>query len=305
MATERRYGGAGCSVAGPPVDIFAEPAKQLTLELQVDVDTRAREELEQLEAKLSVALDGRGARVKINAMPPQHVGLGSKTALLLATATATLHVAEVATSRSELSHLSGRGGTSGAGINLFFEGGFVVDGGHFNSSDQKFGPSSEAAPGNIPPVLAHHPIPEGWRFHLIQAAEQGASGSAERDLFRRTTPLPRDEILETLAALHHAVLPGFALADLDLVSVGLRKTHSTGFKRRELDIQPQRVRDLYLQISSLPATAVGLSSVGPLLFAITDSEKSRERVNNLIEEAEADLIGCVGPVNSGYTLQPR
>ena len=95
------------------------------------------------------------------------------------------------------------------------------------------------------------------------------------------------------------------MADLDLVSVGLRKTHSTGFKRRELDIQPQLVRDLYLQISSLPATAVGLSSVGPLLFAITDSEKSRERVNNLIEDSEADLIGCVGPVNSGYTLQPQ
>jgi len=302
-ATQCRYGGSGCSVEGRPVEVFAEPARDVSVELATSLEARTQDDLVALQARIAAALGDRGARIVVEQAPPEHVGLGSKTALLLAVACAAMHVGRGATGRTDLQRLSGRGGTSGAGINLFFDGGFVVDGGQPYANDAEWTPSSDGPPAVIPPVLARHEIPKSWRFHLIQVNGHGPSGVAEREFFRTMTPIPRVEVLESLAALHHGVLPGFAAGNLGLVARGLRTAHGVGFKRRELERQTARVQNLYGNIASDPTIAVGLSSVGPLIFAITDADDAGDRVVQLAHRTGAKMLKCVRPINHGYLLR--
>ena len=100
----------------------------------------------------------------------QHVGFGSKTALLMAIGIGCNEAAGSPLTEEELVVLSGRGGTSGVGVNTTFVGGFVVDGGRSKKKGTQFRPSSVEAPRGCPPVLVRLRIPSEWRVHLFFAA---------------------------------------------------------------------------------------------------------------------------------------
>src|SRR6187397_3143910 len=63
----------------------------------------------------------------------EHVGLGTKTAVILGALQAAAIASGYKVSRAELQLLSGRGGASGVGIHAFFIGGLVIDAGHWQS----------------------------------------------------------------------------------------------------------------------------------------------------------------------------
>lgn len=172
--------------------------------------------------------------------------------------------------------ISGRGGASGVGVNLFFEGGVVWDGGHARTQGEALMPSSAQYPNTMPPLLARWEFPTEWRVALMLPPGLLANGEYERVFFQRNTPIPRVEALETLAIVCHGVIPAFVTRDLCALRLALRDLHEVGFKRRELLGQGGGPKSLLRQLQINYDMPIGMSSMGPLVYSILPASSQAE-----------------------------
>jgi beta-ribofuranosylaminobenzene 5'-phosphate synthase len=302
--TRRRHGGAGFTLGGPCLEVTAEAGGPLEVRGLERYDERARQEVDHALDAFQRTAGPLGARLTLTQALPQHVGLGSKTALLLTVLRAASEVAERPPEPADLPLLTGRGGTSGIGVNSFFSGGFLTDGGHPAAPALPFGPSSAGRPDRVPPPLCRLAVPAGWRFTLLLPRCARLSDDAERRVFSRHTPLPETEVLRAIATLYHGIVPAVATDDLALLEAALADFHGLGFKARELAVQPAPVRHLYAAVRRV-ARPVGLSSMGPLLYVITAAGESdvRATVERLALEHDCDLLGTHEPRNAGFDVR--
>jgi beta-ribofuranosylaminobenzene 5'-phosphate synthase len=301
-ATGRRYGGGGFSIDGNSTEVSAILTRADEVEGFDLIDDDARRDVDRvLSAFRSSRADLPPIRVSIRRVPPQHVGFGSKTALLLAVLSAANLETAAGLTQVQLQRLSGRGGTSGVGINLFFEGGFVCDLGHRNRDDRSFQPSSFSNTAEIPPIACRLNFPEIWRVSLILPPGKRLAGASEGSFFRESTPLARNEVLEAIAAMYHGVLPAVITADPELLGLALGKLHKTGFKRLELEAQSEEVKQTYYRLSVIKGVAIGLSSLGPLLYAVTHADDSEAigSVEDWCMENDARFLGTFRGRNLG------
>jgi beta-ribofuranosylaminobenzene 5'-phosphate synthase len=67
------------------------------------------------------------------------------------------------------------------------------------------------------------------------------------------------------------MLPGIAGRDLDLFAASVNRIQELGFKRVEVSLQEQAIRDLCSAMRTAGAACAGLSSFGPVVYAITDT----------------------------------
>ncbi|MDD1653450.1 MAG: chorismate pyruvate-lyase family protein [Methanomicrobiales archaeon] len=218
---------------------------------------------------------GAPAAFTIREGVPRHVGLGSGTqmALSVGRALATLHGREVAV--RDLARMAGRGGTSGIGAAAFEHGGFLVDGGHSfgpGRDKQDFRPSSASSGIPPAPVVARHPFPEDWKVILaVPRTTAGASGALEREIFRTHCPVNEGEVQAVCREILMRMLPGIAERDLDIFGASVNRIQDLGFKRVEVSLQGQAIRDLLSAMRGAGAACAGLSSFGPAVYAITDT----------------------------------
>jgi len=304
-ATPRRYGGSGFSIDGNVIDVSATLATRCQIDGLELLDELARDQVEQVIAAFRCVRPNSPAfQICIRNVPAQHVGFGTKTTLLLALLVAANDATGAGLKTAELQHLSGRGGTSGVGINLFFTGGFLCDLGHPNRSDAPFVPSSASQPAEVPPIACRFNIPNGWRFLLILPPGRRLAGAEEKLFFRRATPISRIDVLEAVAAMYHGVVPAILAANIDQLRSSLNVIHSIGFKRRELDEQSEAVRQIYHRLSAIRSLAVGLSSLGPLLYAVADDKdlQATETVKAICRHEGATFLGAFAGRNSGYEI---
>jgi len=114
---------------------------------------------------------------------PPHIGLGSKTSLVMALGWALSRLVPVRWDERELATFLGRGGTSGVGVHAFSEGGFIWDAGRkFPMMKQEYGPSSEGlAPAPNKVICADL---KGFKIVHFRFALQGASGLREIGFFK-------------------------------------------------------------------------------------------------------------------------
>ena len=305
-ATHRRHGGAGFTLAGPALEVAAEESDHLLVEGLSRLDERARREVRRALAELQETTGPLRTRIAVEQTMPPHVGLGSKTALLLA----VLQAASLAGGRRldapALQRLSGRGGTSGVGINTFFTGGFVTDGGHPAAPGRPHAPSSASRPDAGPPVLCRLDIPAAWRFTLLVHPSQSIADEAERRLFADSTPVPECEVLRAISVMYHGVVAAVATADLALLGTAMDELHRTGFKRCELAAQAESIRAMYARVRDA-GSAVGLSSVGPLLYVVS-SEAAPDvpaTLEGLARRHGFHCLGTFGPRNAGFEVLER
>jgi len=176
----------------------------------------------------------------------------------------------------ELALLVSRGGTSGIGTAAFEAGGFIIDGGHtFGKGCQKseFQPSAASVGIRTPPVIVHHEFPQDWRILLAMPnLPVGASGMRESDIFKTHCPVP---LLEVQALCHEILmrmLPGIIERDIDLFGSSVNAIQDLGFKKVELGLQPKEIPDLIEIMRSSGAAGAGMSSFGPTVYAIDDSD---------------------------------
>jgi beta-ribofuranosylaminobenzene 5'-phosphate synthase len=220
---------------------------------------------------------------------PQHSGLGAGTALSLTVGKTVCELYGITVPIEELSRIVGRGGTSGIGTAAFSSGGLIIDGGHsFGIYGDKtdFRPSS-ASPGiRPPPVIARHPFPDEWQVLLVvPTIGDRVSGTGEQDIFRNACPVPQEEVQEICHEIVMQLLPGIVRHDLGLFAAAVNRIQETGFKKIEIARQTAVVRELLTGLRDAGAACTGMSSFGPAVYAITDSDPAG------LERAAARILG--------------
>jgi beta-ribofuranosylaminobenzene 5'-phosphate synthase len=302
--SDRRFCGVGFSISGPFTTWHIEEAPDVRLNAISHLDSLALLDIDRV-VKILMVKSVSGFSATLESSPPQHVGLGTKTSLLLSLITAISRLKGLGLSTTEIQQISGRGGASGVGINLFFCGGVVWDGGHAATKNLAFLPSSLADANEPPPLIARWPFPDHWIVGLVLPDRSKFSGEKEASFFRDKTPLPNDQVLLTMSAVYHGVIPAFAMADLNLLKGALEKVHSTGLKYEELHAQTEKTVDTFQKFQALPRVATGLSSLGPLIYCIFDrcDFGSRGALETLAQQTEVDFLGAFSGYNSGFEVE--
>ena len=226
---------------------------------------------------------------------PSHVGLGSRTQLSLAIGSAIATIKNMDIPLEEITKLVERGGTSGIGWRGFETGGFILDGGHdfgIGKEKEDFLPSSAAGSANPALTISRYDIPENWRFVLvIPDVKPGAHGDDEVDIFKNYTPIPREEVNEVSHQILMKVLPGVLKGDLRCFGEGLKRIQRIGFKKIEINLQHQIVKDILTFFENNGIKAYGMSSFGPSVIGITESDSEAAKLKDAVEEFTKDIGG--------------
>jgi len=231
--------------------------------------------------RLRVAWKGPPTFVSIERGIERHVGLGATSMTMLALARAYAELCDVRVSIDELARLTGRGGTSGASVNLFETGGFVVDGGRKRGDDAA---DAHLLPSRFarvtlrrPPVLIRRDFPR-WPVLLMRGAGRGLEGPEELEWFRSIVPTPIEEARRASHLVLMGLAPAVADADYEGFCTAVNAITRTGYyKRKQLELQVAEVRALALDAPHRDDVhASGLSSMGPTCFAFVEESAALE-----------------------------
>lgn len=266
LARERLYGGIGVALRKPRVVVEADPADT------IDADPVVR----QATTRAVSLLDVPGARVRITRALPRHVGLGSGTQHTLATFVAIARAYDLHAPVREYAPALGRGGRSGVGVGTFETGGFVVDAGH--PTDLFTTAPPDTGEWTVPPVVAHHDVPDHWRFVLvIPAGITGEHGEREdrqmRSVVERADPAISDELA---VALIHGLLPAVAEGNIErfgraIDTVG--RLNGAWYADEQGGVYRPPAGELIERLRDRSAIAgVGQSSWGPVVYGLTDTD---------------------------------
>lgn len=222
---------------------------------------------------------------------PTHSGLGSGTQLSLAVARVILEMNGLDVSTRKMAEIVGRGGTSGIGVASFESGGFIVDGGHKIGDKKGFLPSSAstAAPA---PILARYDFPPEWKIVLaIPVEEKKVFGDGEVDIFQKYCPIPLSEVRELTHLLFMKMMPAVVEEDLDRFGEAVNTLQGVGFKKIEVELQNPFIKKLMGDLRDSGAAGVGMSSFGPTVYAITDTN-----VNGILKAARDSMGDKTGKI---------
>jgi beta-ribofuranosylaminobenzene 5'-phosphate synthase len=283
----RRYGGVGMAVWHASTDVSARRAKSG----MIVIDGLEPDLKESLESRLrGMGLDG--VHLTVHRRPPSHVGLGSKTSIILTCLESALLVSGINRSSEEIQRLAGRGGTSGIGCQSYFLGGVVSDGGHRNSIIPKFLPSSSGSPVTVPTSVFRVPWPNDWPLLLaIPPGSQSVSvfGQRELDFFRDNTPLPRLECADVAMAMFFELPAALMDADFGGFAEAVKRSRSCGFKAREVAYQAS-CRRLLEALDEFENVACSMSSFGPCVFIACKEQETERRVLELLSANNATVL---------------
>lgn len=267
----RQFGGVGLMIEDPGIEILAEKAVEPSAE--GPLAARVRNLLADIPGRLAgLGFDApaSSARIQIVQAPKEHIGLGAGTQVSLAVTRALLELngCDPALLRPTLlARLSGRGARSGIGLHGFFQGGFLVDGGH-------------RIDGDVPPALVRHPFPEEWHVLLIQPPQVGLHGTDERRAFTELPPVPA-RVTERLCRLVLLdLLPGLIERDLDGFGQAIgeiqRKVGESFSPVQGGVFASSLAEEIIEELGRLSLKGAGQSSWGPTLYAFSEADE-RER----------------------------
>jgi beta-ribofuranosylaminobenzene 5'-phosphate synthase len=265
-------GGVGITLDEPNIVLEAERSENLTVVGDNENADRARAAAQATREHYGLG----GARLSIRGGYRMHVGLGGGTQLGIAAGKAVSELYNRSATAREIASIINRGGTSGIGTAAFEVGGFIIDGGHsFGPGREKadFRPSSASKGVRPPPVVARHDFPMDWKIVLaIPDIPKGAHGGREVDIFREYCPVPLADVHELCYQVMVRMMPSLMEADLDEFGSAVNRIQELGFKKIEVMLQHPLVRRLMEQMREAGAACAGLSSFGPTVYAITDTQ---------------------------------
>ncbi|MFA6372746.1 MAG: beta-ribofuranosylaminobenzene 5'-phosphate synthase [Methanothrix sp.] len=217
-----------------------------------------------------------GARLSIRSGYRTHAGLGSGTQIGIAAGKAMCELYNQQLSVREIARITRRGGTSGIGTAAFETGGFLIDGGHsYGPGKDKMSFSPSAACGGVRPasVTMRHDFPRDWKIILaLPDIAAGAHGKMEVDIFRDYCPLPIAEVHELCYQILVRMVPSLVEENLDDFGAAVNRVQEIGFKKIEVMMQHPVVHRLMAYMREAGAACAGLSSFGPTVYAITDTQ---------------------------------
>jgi beta-ribofuranosylaminobenzene 5'-phosphate synthase len=288
-------GGVGITLNEP--GILLEMSQSLSLEVK-GCDQGIQERIMECARHVLKGLNAGGnVSITVRKYYPSHIGLGSGSQLMLAIAQGIAEIFGRSLTVRDLALLVGRGGTSGIGTGAFEHGGFIIDGGHrFGQNGEKsdFRPSSASRGVRPPPVIVRHEFPPDWKILLaIPSLPAGASGTKETDIFKTYCPIPVEEVRKLCHEILMRMLPGIVEKDLGLFGSSVNAIQELGFKKVELSLQPKQIPELMERMCSAGAVCSGMSSFGPTVYAIGDSD---------MKKVEQEARSCMEEYTGGTTL---
>jgi beta-ribofuranosylaminobenzene 5'-phosphate synthase len=256
-------GGIGFALQEPFVEIVAEESED------VKVENANNDKFVEVAKRLFEKFE-KGIKLKVISDYKAHIGLGSGTQISLAVAKAYSEIYGLGLSVRKLAEITGRGGTSGIGVAVFELGGFVVDGGHSKKEKSEFLPSS-ASKAKPPVVLARYDFPS-WDIVLAIPDLSGFYGRREVNLFKEFCPIALDDVRELCHITLMKLMPAVLEEDLDEFGNAVYRIQRIGFKRIEINQYGDLIWDL-LDCASDVTKAVGMSSTGPTVYGVVDTNK--------------------------------
>lgn len=311
--TGRVDGGIGLMLDRPNVVLEVSNSAN---EFKIECHRYFRESVNVINEKASrvfktFRISNRNFHFNLKCYFPSHVGLGSKTQLSLAIATAITKLKGMDNiTLQELTKLVERGGTSGIGWRGFETGGFILDGGHdFGKGKEKetYLPSSASKTAKPALTISRYDIPDNWRFLLvIPNVKKGAYGDEEISIFQKHAPIPRNEVNEVSHQVIMKVIPGVIKNDLACFGEGLKRIQSIGFKKIEINLQHKIVKDLLNFFNEHSLKAYGMSSFGPSVIGIVESDSEAEELLKELQRTQKNGGGHIyicKPNNSGAKIE--
>lgn len=284
----RINGGIGVALENPGWEIIGYKNDELNPKIELaKIDSNTKLAIDKFDAFFKIKTDKLHFEIKRDL--PVHMGLGSKTQFLLSIGTILAYNNGLKISPREIAKAVQRGGTSGIGVAAFEAGGFILDSGHsFGPGKQtdSFKPSSRSkAPP--PPIIFQKYPPENWRFIvIIPDISEGASGDTEVKLFEDCCPIPAEQVEKLSRLILMKILPSFIEQDITTFGESLTelqtKFHRFGMDRYDSTINNEILFDLRKNANVFGS---GISSFGPTMYALTNSQKNAEQIIQQVNES--------------------
>jgi len=284
----RINGGVGFAINSPSIRLKVTASRKMEVldRRRIPLDKRERERLcSLLEVVQSGAELRDAAIVEIFDSPSSHNGFGTGTGTRLGTIEGLLEINQRALPREAIIALSNRGGTSGIGINTYFDGGIVVDIGHSGVSKQL--PSSNLEGYRGAPLKMASGLMPDWKIGICVPDEiQALTREQESELFRETCPINDAEVYETLYHSIYGIYGSAIDARFDDFCSAINKIQEFAWKKAERSLYGKNLNEIEDVLYMCGAKSVGMSSLGPSLFFLGDG------LENIASKARAQLKRC-------------
>ena len=208
-----------------------------------------------------------------------HYGMGFHTQLRLSLAAAIALLNHQQIEIQTLAQKIHRGGTSGIGVNGFWTGGVLFDGGQKRvEEDSKCEPSSTvSAPKPSPILFSRTTLPfqpvivHARDWHLVH-------GDQERSLFGSFAPISNEQADRVARIMFQDLMSSAATEDYDGFCQALEELQLVGFKRRELEFRGKAANRIGEVLRGAGLRGVGMSSWGPTWFGFAKDTTSADEV---------------------------
>jgi beta-ribofuranosylaminobenzene 5'-phosphate synthase len=273
--------GIGFALDSPAWILEMRPAATTGRQAIVEgMEGELRAATRQLLSRVRRSVGGPELQVIVRASIEPHVGLGAKTSLLCGVLAGACRLIDHTVDWRAMRWLTGRGGTSGIGINVAAVGGMVLDAGH----REQCGPS-RAAPssyrcGHTAPMIAGRWTVPPWPVLIVRPPGPGQLfGDAERAVFDENVPVAAEDVDRAAGLVVYQLLPALARSERAGCAAALEGLQRCGFKRAEWDHQAPEVHRLRVAILAAGGECAALSSMGPSMAVLAaDPESVADRL---------------------------
>ncbi|WP_157354090.1 beta-ribofuranosylaminobenzene 5'-phosphate synthase family protein [Aromatoleum toluclasticum] len=299
----RRNGGVGFAIDTPlsTLRFEASPVTDLGVLRQVAF---SEEEVDKLADRIDRirAEHGLASTIRLKSVTPfsRHSGLGSGTAICLSCVESMFLINGQNAERYQLQELSGRGGVSGIGLNVYFDGGLVCDLGRSTKSAPFIPSDAIDSPSELPLPLVALPMPSWDIGILIPRNIDPLTLEQEIDLFSRTCPLPAKSVYEMVYHTFFGVVASVIEHSKVQFASAVCALQDCKWKAVEIRCYGAPMLSYITTLKQLGCDAVGMSSVGPALFFL--AEDFDRTFSSIASEFPSDLLIRTRPRNRGRDL---
>lgn len=272
----RINGGIGFSISLPTIDmIFAvsdsiEVVDKRLHGLTNDEQKRLVDHLCHVAAQEHL---GIGIQCKVSeSRVCSHIGFGSNSMIYLSCIEALFLINHRDYEEKEIIRLSGRGGTSGIGINTYFKGGFVFDAGIVNANHRVLSPSSSFVVVDHPePLLMKSLVLPEWEMGVCIPSINHKTEEDEKVFFQENCPIEKKEAEKILYEAVYGITSSIMEKNFETFCKAVDSIQLTKWKQLERDIYGSDLSKVEVAIRKAGASCIGMSSFGPLLYFFGDN----------------------------------
>ena len=286
----RINGGIGFSMASPILIMRFEPDREINV-LDKRSQGFSKNELTRLDNHLNKVMKeehlAEGFHCVIeNGQIHSHFGFGTSTMVYLSCIEALLIINKREYTNDDVVNLSGRGGTSGIGINTYFKGGFVFDTGVTNNAVKDLAPSScfNGCDYRKPLIFKNISLPV-WEMGICIPPIRNKTEDEEKVFFDKNCPIEQDAVENILYESVYGISSSLLENDFNTFCKSVDSIQKTKWKSLERNLYGDELKVVESVIRKAGAKCVGMSSLGPLLYFFS------EDIDGIVDRVNADLTG--------------